>query len=205
MFYQTQDIIKRRFFLKSLIIISMLFSGYVMVSLISFHPSDPSWLQTSCNEPIHNLGGEVGAWFSDILFLIFGVVAYAIPLLSVTFCQIIFWKEKKNYESFDYFFVSLRLIGVLTLVISTCSLVELSIDDLYYFSSGGMIGSLFSNLLLLYFSLSTVIVCLFFIWGIGFTIFTSYSWLLIAEKIGFIVFNAMKFIFCYRNIKDFHN
>jgi len=147
----------------------------------------------------------VGAWLADILFFIFGIVAYVIPLLGVIFCQIVLRHKKKSNEPFDYFFISLRLIGSLALVLSACSLAALSIDDLYYFPSGGVIGSLFGNLMLLNFNSTIGTVCLLFIWGAGLTLFTGWSWLLIAEKIGWGVLNSLHFICGYRNKKGYRH
>lgn len=197
--------VRRRFFLEAWLIMMVLFAGYLMVSLISFNPSDPSWSQTAWHEPIHNLGGGVGAWLADMLFFIFGIVAYVIPLLGVTFCQIVLRHKKKSNEPFDYFFISLRLIGSLALVLSACSLAALSIDDLYYFPSGGVIGSLFGNLMLLNFNSTAGTVCLLFIWGAGLTLFTGWSWLLIAEKIGWVVLNGLHFICDYRHKKGYRH
>ena len=53
--------------LEALLILVSLFAVYLMVSLVSFNPSDPSWSQTAWHEPIHNLGGGVGAWLADTL------------------------------------------------------------------------------------------------------------------------------------------
>lgn len=187
--------VRRRFFLEAWLIIMVLFAGYLVVSLISFSPSDPIWSQTAWHEPIHNLGGGVEAWLADMLFFIFGIVAYVIPLLGVTFCQIVLLHKKKSNEPFDYFFISLRLIGSLALVLSACSLATLSIHDLYYFPSGGVIGSLFGNMMLLNFNNTAGTVCILFIWGADLTLFTGWSWLLIAEKIGWVVLNGLHFIF----------
>ncbi|MCX2956319.1 MAG: DNA translocase FtsK 4TM domain-containing protein, partial [Candidatus Regiella insecticola] len=68
--------VRRRFFLKAWLIMMVLFAVYLMVSLISFNLSDPSLSKTAWHEPIHNLGGGVGAWRASMLFFIFGIVAY---------------------------------------------------------------------------------------------------------------------------------
>ena len=47
--------------LEAVLIVVAIFAVYLMAALVSFNPSDPSWSQTAWHEPIHNLGGGVGA------------------------------------------------------------------------------------------------------------------------------------------------
>ncbi|SUC19215.1 cell division protein (DNA translocase) [Proteus mirabilis] len=69
----------RRRIWEALLILIGIGAIFLMISLLSFHPADPSWSQTTWNEPIQNLGGNIGAWLADILFSAFGLLAYAIP------------------------------------------------------------------------------------------------------------------------------
>ena len=59
--------------LEALLLLVAIFAVYLMVALLSFNPSDPSWSQTAWHEPIHNLGGMPGAWLADTLLFIFGL------------------------------------------------------------------------------------------------------------------------------------
>lgn len=58
----------RRRIWEALLILIGIGAIFLMISLLSFHPADPSWSQTTWNEPIQNLGGNIGAWLADILF-----------------------------------------------------------------------------------------------------------------------------------------
>ena len=58
--------------LEAVLIVVAIFAVYLMAALVSFNPSDPSWSQTAWHEPIHNLGGGVGAWLADTLFFTLG-------------------------------------------------------------------------------------------------------------------------------------
>lgn len=176
-----------------ILLIITIWAIFLLVALISFHPSDPSWSQTTWNEPIKNLAGGIGAWSADILFSVFGILAYAIPLVMLLGCWNIF-KDIDNQNCLDFFVLSLRLIGGLALIITSCALAALNIDDLPNFSSGGIIGSVFSNAILPWFNILGTTLTLLCIWAISFTLFTGWSWLTIAEKIGALVLAAITLI-----------
>jgi len=178
--------------LEALLILVSLFAVYLMVSLVSFNPSDPSWSQTAWHEPIHNLGGGVGAWMADTLLFIFGVMAYAIPPVIIGLCWIAF-RQRDQQDYIDYFAIGLRLIGVLALVVTTCGLAALNADDIWYFASGGVIGSLVSNAIAPWFSPATGTLALLCVWAAGITLYTGWSWLTIAERIGGVVMGVLTF------------
>ncbi|MBW5813601.1 DNA translocase FtsK 4TM domain-containing protein [Yersinia kristensenii] len=179
--------------LEAVLIVVTILAAFLMAALLSFNPSDPSWSQTSWHEPIHNLGGSVGAWMADTLFFTFGVLAYAIPAIMVMLCWAAF-RQRDASEHVDYFALSLRLIGTLALILTSCGLAALNIDDLYYFASGGVIGSLFSNAMLPWFNGVGATLTLLCIWAVGLTLFTGWSWLVIAEKIGGVVLGSLTFM-----------
>ncbi|HCU6743952.1 TPA: DNA translocase FtsK [Escherichia coli] len=178
--------------LEALLILIVLFAVWLMAALLSFNPSDPSWSQTAWHEPIHNLGGMPGAWLADTLFFIFGVMAYTIPVIIVGGCWFA-WRHQSSDEYIDYFAVSLRIIGVLALILTSCGLAAINADDIWYFASGGVIGSLLSTTLqpLLHSSGGTI--ALLCVWAAGLTLFTGWSWVTIAEKLGGWILKILTF------------
>ncbi|HHL2020825.1 TPA: DNA translocase FtsK [Klebsiella pneumoniae] len=178
--------------LEAMLILCSLFAIWLMAALLSFNPLDPSWSQTAWHEPIHNLGGAPGAWLADTLFFIFGVMAYTIPVIIIGGCWFA-WRHQENDEYIDYFAVSLRLIGALALILTSCGLAAINADDIWYFASGGVIGSLLSTTLqpLLHSSGGTI--ALLCIWAAGLTLFTGWSWVSIAEKLGGGILSVLTF------------
>jgi S-DNA-T family DNA segregation ATPase FtsK/SpoIIIE len=171
-------------------IVMVIFALYLMISLVSFNPSDPSWSQTAWHGPIHNLGGGVGAWFADTLFFTFGVLAYALPPIMLIFC----WnsiRQGGEQDYVDYFAFALRLIGTLALILTSCGLAALNVDDLYYFASGGVIGSLLDSAISPWLNGIGATLTLLCVWAAGLTLFTGWSWLTIAEKIGGVVLGSL--------------
>ncbi|MFP1765819.1 DNA translocase FtsK 4TM domain-containing protein [Lonsdalea quercina] len=186
--------------IEALLVVAGLFACYLAAALLSFSPSDPSWSQTAWHEPIHNLGGGVGAWMADTLFFVFGVLAYAIPPVMISLCWLIF-RQRNRQHALDYFTFSLRLIGALALILTSCGLAAVNVDDLYYFASGGVLGSLLSSAMIPRFNSIGSTLILLCVWAAGLTLFTGWSWLTIAEKIGAAVMGCLTF-FSNRERRD---
>nr|WP_077999046.1 DNA translocase FtsK 4TM domain-containing protein [Edwardsiella tarda] len=178
---------------EALLILVALFAVYMMASLITFDPSDPSWSQTAWHEPIHNIGGGAGAWLADTLFFVFGVLAYALPPIMLVLCWVAYRKRDDN-GYVDYFAIALRLVGMLALVVASCGLAALNVDDLYYFASGGVIGSLISSAALPLLGSIGATLAMLGAWAVGLSLFTGWSWLTIAEKIGATLLGALTFM-----------
>ncbi|WP_312478147.1 DNA translocase FtsK 4TM domain-containing protein [Kosakonia cowanii] len=178
--------------LEALLILVSLSAIWLMAALLSFNPSDPSWSQTAWHEPIHNLGGVPGAWLADTLFFIFGIMAYTIPVIIIGGCWFA-WRHRTTEDYIDYFAVSLRLIGALALILTSCGLAAINADDIWYFASGGVIGSLLSTTLQPLLRSSGGTLALLCIWAAGLTLFTGWSWVTIAEKIGSVILNILTF------------
>ncbi|WP_434339860.1 DNA translocase FtsK [Motilimonas cestriensis] len=165
------------------LIICHAFAIFMMLSLITFHPSDPSWTQTAWEGSIHNSGGAAGAWLADILLFAFGIAAYLMPFVTVAIAWLLFWKPK-GLLSLDYLALGLRIIGFIFIVLGVTALAALNFDDIYYFSSGGVIGDILSQSMVSYFGLlGSTLILLSFI-ATGFTLFTGISLLMFIDKLG---------------------
>ena len=53
---------------------------FLLVSLITYHVADPGWSHSETTKKIANSGGMVGAWFADVFLLLFGYLAYLVPV-----------------------------------------------------------------------------------------------------------------------------
>ena len=166
---------------------------YLIIALFSFDQADASFSQTALNGPVHNVGGRFGAWLADVLFSAFGVVAYLLPFILLIHCWNVF-KQRYLSVELDYFTLALRIIGFLALILSACGLADLSFDDWYNFTSGGILGSLMSYASVPLFGHTGATLILLFIWAVGFTLFTGWSWLTITEKIGITTVDLITFV-----------
>jgi S-DNA-T family DNA segregation ATPase FtsK/SpoIIIE len=183
-------------------ILSTFIACYAMVALVTFDPADPSWSQTSWQGPVKNAAGSLGAWMGDVLFFTFGLYAYVIPLAFVSLAWFIFWRPRQ-LDEIDFFTVGLRMIGALLLLIGVCGLASVNFDDLYYFSSGGLIGDVVEQAISELFGiLGSTLILLSFV-AIGFTLLTGISWLSIVDMLGAGVINACQY--CADKVTELKN
>ncbi|ATG73264.1 cell division protein FtsK [Zobellella denitrificans] len=172
----------QRLFEAGLIIIILL-AIFMMLSLVSYHPSDPGWSQTAWGGEISNAAGPAGAWLADILLFVFGFSAYLVPPFMVFFGWVTLWRPRALTE-ICYLTLSLRIIGFLMLLLSLLGLASMNVGNIYYFSAGGLVGDMLAAALNgLFGSLGTtlMLLCGF---ATGVTFFTGWSWLLIVERLG---------------------
>jgi len=57
---------------------------FLLVSLVSYHPLDPSF-STFSTGPVKNLCGKVGSYITDALIQVFGMVSYLLPAYTLLF------------------------------------------------------------------------------------------------------------------------
>ncbi|MCG9557439.1 DNA translocase FtsK 4TM domain-containing protein [Vibrio kanaloae] len=165
------------------LILGVLFSILLAVALLTFSPADPSWSQTAWGGDIQNAGGYLGAWLADTLFFIFGSLAYPIPILVTVTAWVLFRKRNED-EQIDFMLWGSRLLGLTVLILTSCGLADINFDDIWYFSSGGVVGDVLSSLALPTLNILGSTLVLLFLWGAGFTLLTGISWLSIVEWLG---------------------
>ena len=156
---------------------------FIMMALFSFDPADPGWSQTGYQTPIRNLGGAVGAYFSDFLLNLFGVVSYAFPFVIAITGWLLF-KQYHRLIQLDYLTLGLKFIGFILFFIGITSIASMNFDDIFYFSAGGILGDLLSNSFISYFSFvgSTLLFVAFCL--TGFVLLTGFSWLTFIDEVG---------------------
>ncbi|MGF1757339.1 DNA translocase FtsK 4TM domain-containing protein [Photobacterium sagamiensis] len=169
--------------LESFLIIGILAAIFIMVALVSFDPADPSWSQTAWEGPVQNKAGAMGALVADTFFFAFGSLAYLLPAAIVLAAWVLF-SHRKEPKSIDYMIYGARLLGLLLLFLTSCGLADLNFDDIWYFSSGGVIGDVVSNMTLPLLNILGTTLVMMFVWAVGFTLFTGISWLSIVDTLG---------------------
>lgn len=165
------------------LILAFLSSIFLAIALFSFNPADPSWSQTAWGADIHNAGGLLGAWLADTLFFVFGSLAYPLPFI-IAFAAWVVLRKRGEGEEIDFTLWGTRLLGLSIVLLTSCGLADINFDDIWYFSSGGVIGDVLTSLALPTLNLLGTTLVLLFLWGAGFTLLTGISWLRIVEWIG---------------------
>ncbi len=165
------------------LILAVLASIFLSIALMSFNPADPSWSQTAWGGDVSNAVGPIGAWLADTLFFGFGSLAYVLPII-ITFAFWIICRKRDADEQLDFVLWGTRILGLTILILSSCGLADINFDDIWYFSSGGVIGDVLTSLALPTLNVLGTTLVLLFMWGAGFTLLTGISWLSIVDSLG---------------------
>ncbi len=164
-------------------ILGLLTAILMMVALFSFDPADPSWSQTAWGGTVHNAGGYFGSWLADTLFFTFGSFAYPIPFI-ILFASWTFFRKRSEDEEIDLLLWGTRLLGLTIMLLTSCGLADINFDDIWYFSSGGVVGDVLTSLSMPALNVLGSTLVFMFLWGAGFTLLTGISWLTIVEAVG---------------------
>jgi len=165
------------------LLVSCVFAMFIMMALFSFDPADPGWSQTGYQTPIRNLGGAVGAYLSDLLLNLFGIISYSLPFVIAVIGWLLFQKYHRLIQ-LDYLTLGLKFIGFILFYIGITSIASMNFDDIFYFSAGGILGDVLSNSLIPYFSFvgSTLLFLTFC--SAGFVLLTGISLLKFIDDVG---------------------
>lgn len=172
----------------------ILFCGlalFLLLALLSFDPADPSWSQTGYQNGVNNYAGPIGAWMADLLLFTFGWIAWLVPFL-LAFGGYLLFKRFHDLMSLDYLIMGLRLIGILLTLACATAISSMNFNDIYYFSSGGVLGDVLSNLLLPQFNFIGTTLLLLCGFATGLTLMTGISWLTVADMLGAWSFIAVR-------------
>jgi len=165
------------------LLVTCVFAMFMMLALFSFDPADPGWSQTGYESPIRNLGGAVGAYISDLLLNLFGIVAYSLPFVIAITGWLLFQKYHRLIQ-LDYLTLGLKLIGFIMLYIGVTSIASMNFDDIFYFSAGGILGDVLSSSFLPYLSFVGSTLLFLMLMASGFVLLTGISLIRIVDGIG---------------------
>ncbi|MFK7963388.1 MAG: DNA translocase FtsK [Burkholderiaceae bacterium] len=169
---------------------------FLLLILATYDPQDPSWSHVVATDSIHNAGGRIGAWFSDLLLYLTGLSSYLlVVMLGVAVVRGI--RERRSHadlvESGELSdtaarFAWERWLGFSLLFIGATALEASrlhSIDASLPLAPGGLIGNALAEGLM--HSLGAVggTLLILVLMAAGFSLWSGVSWLLIAERLGF--------------------
>ncbi len=159
---------------------------YLAVILISYNNQDPSWSHmASDNAVIQNSGGAVGAWIADMLLYLFGFSAWWLVVLAFYSMWLIYLRLELTISERP--FLLFNLVGFFLLLISSCALEAghlISLPASLPLTSGGMLGNAVDGALRSMFGFTGSTMLLLLLLAVGFSLFTGWSWIMIAENLG---------------------
>ncbi|MDP2248176.1 MAG: DNA translocase FtsK 4TM domain-containing protein [Nitrosomonadales bacterium] len=161
---------------------------FLALILFTSHRDDPSWSHSASDSAvIHNAGGALGEWLSDILFYLFGFSAWWFVVLSFYAMRLIYVKLEAATNEQPLLILNIAGFGMLILASATLEaghLMALPADLPLSPARGGMLGTVFDAFLqsLLGFAGSSLALLLLF--AVGFSLFTGWSWIMMTERLG---------------------
>lgn len=173
--------------------------GYLLLSLGSFSPDDPSWIDTGARNVAQNSGGPAGAWFASVFFTLLGYMAFLLPIIVAWNGWLLFKgpvqqettakqkQKQKQKEQPSKHLIAVRWTGFFLTVASGSALAALHFNAVAMAlpeGAGGILGQVLSGMLVdaLSPSGSTLFLLAFFL--MGSTLFTGISWLTVMEYTG---------------------
>ncbi len=168
----------------------------MMISLFTFHVSDPSWSHTGGFGQIKNAGGIFGAWFADVSMFLFGYVAYVLPFAVA----LMGWHAFRESRSVTVpILIFSRTAGIMLLVITACGLSDLHLfvhrgDLPIGTAGGGVLGTWVAGSMV---SVVTALGATLILLGlllVSITFATGVSWFTILERVGNYTLRASQYV-----------
>ena len=156
----------------------------LLVALVTYDRADPAFSSTGQPGPVTNLIGPVGAWLSDLFFVLFGAPAFLFPIM-LGFAGFSLFRERRSKEPIDRRATALRGAGFVLALASSCGLATLhfaggSLPN----TAGGLLGSLVGLGLDKALSFLGATLLLLAIWFGSVALFTGISWFDVMDRIG---------------------
>ncbi|MGL6071679.1 DNA translocase FtsK [Craterilacuibacter sp.] len=158
---------------------------YLVITLASYSPDDPSWSHSTESTVLENYGGTFGAWLSDILLYLWGYTAWW--LVAFCLCGIV-WGYRRLFKPEGSAPLAGAVIGGFSLLMLGSAGLEAMLLDgkavALPLAGGGLFGKLIGGGLSHALGVTGAGLLLIVLFAAGFSLFTGLSWLELAEKVG---------------------
>ncbi|MFK7160916.1 DNA translocase FtsK 4TM domain-containing protein [Marinospirillum sp. MEB164] len=155
-----------------------------LLALLSYQAQDPGWHNVA-QLPAQNWMGLSGAWVADVVFSLLGQGGWFLPL-ALAHLAIQLLRQPWQAEDWSPFIPSLRLLGLLLVVVAVASLAaqHFNLDSRLPYGAGGILGvSLLSSLApwLGHLGLTLLMLSLLLL---GVSLLGGFSWLAVMDELG---------------------
>jgi S-DNA-T family DNA segregation ATPase FtsK/SpoIIIE len=152
---------------------------FLLLSLISFNNSDPSFNNNLDPAAIHNFCGKVGAYVSDMFFQVIGLPALMIPFACLLFA----WRLLKFRDLHPRTY---KIIAFVVMLISIAGLISLKVEKVALFGqtlnqAGGFIGYVLASTLKNWFNLTGAAIFLIVFLSVSAMLVARFSMVLFLE------------------------
>lgn len=161
-------------------------SLFLLTALVTHDLQDPGWSYTGPSTSINNMAGVVGAWFSDVLYFLFGFLSFLFPVM-IAYSGWLVLQGRKDDGEIDFPVLGIRWLGFLMTLATGCALTSLHFvlpAETLPLDGGGILGRWLGDGMAAGLGVlgSTLLLLAVFLAGI--TLFTGLSWLGVMDFIG---------------------
>ena len=162
---------------------------FFLTALVTYDPSDPGWSYTGSRNGIENAAGVVGAWFADVLFSLFGYLAYLLPVMIAYSGWLVMRGVRTDTSDNDisYRVLGIRWSGFLVTLASGCALTSLHFvtpAGALPIDGGGILGQWLGDELAGVLGLLGSTLILLAVLLAGITLFSGLSWFKVIDMVG---------------------
>jgi len=169
-------------------LVLMALALFLFTALITYDIADPGWSYTGSRDTAHNAAGVVGAWFSDVLYNLFGYLSFLFPvIIAYSGWLVLRSNHIEVNKDIDYHELGVRWIGFFVTVAMGCALSSMHFsipEGQLPIDGGGILGLWLSDAMAGSLGLlgSTLILLAVFLAGI--TLFSGISWFRVIDTTG---------------------
>ena len=174
-------------------------SIFLVLALISYRPNDINYYLSPPNSPSQNLMGPIGAWIGFILYFLFGLTAFFLPLTTL------FWgifrlrklplKKRPDIYIFAWCLATISLCGLLA-IIEILGYKPFLVTHWKLAGSGGLVGIVIGeHFLIKYFGITGSILILTAIFTISLFYITEMRFWLLLKWTTKLLIGAIKSIY----------
>ena len=160
---------------------------FLLIALLSYSPSDPSWTNGGgADADVANAVGTSGAWISDVLLQVLGLLSYTLPLfLLYKVALALRGAAEEQSRAIVWPLVALKFAGFGLLLLSACGLAALHVKVAGALpSAGGILGALVLDLTVPVLANLGATLLLFALLLFGLTVTVDISWLGVIDRLG---------------------
>ena len=167
-------------------------AGYLLLILLTHQGTDPGWSRSATAAVVQNAGGRVGAWLSDVLLSVFGWSAFWWAGLCI-YAVVRGYRRLDSSAPVESRPLWISVLGFGLLLVASAALESLRLHGFgrnLPQDAGGIIGTVLAGLSsgLVGFTGATLLSLAAI--AVGWSLFSSISWLRIAEVTGFVLESA---------------
>jgi len=185
--------LKALFFKEGVMIFLLALGLYLFLAISTYSPQDPGWSRTGNGGSVDNAVGKSGAWLSDVLLLLFGYLAYLLPVLLFYRALVIF-RHRKEVSPWSWELFGLRAVGVILTMIGAATLATIHFKTSLMNSAGGLLGSAITSMAMPSFDLTGTTLVFLTMLILGLTLAMGISWLAVVDGTGRLCINSWLYL-----------